>query len=291
VRKAVKNGAKLIVVNNFQSAADEIAARKFTPGDNTELLRGVLKEALRLSGKTSLNGFENCAASLANVAPSDDAKEIATMYVNAKKAVIIYEDHTLSPEAATVLADLAAAANSVNAPRSGIINLKADANSQSLADLGIKSIKEINLFAIKGLIVFGEDTPSLLGLDFLAVQDTHLYTVAATADVVLPAASFAETDGLFVNAFNEVRAVNAVMPSPTGISNTEQILKLAEAAGCKLPYRDANDITDAFLRARVKPQAEPCLQPAKAAPLNHVTANTNGLYNSFAEFLKSEGIN
>jgi formate dehydrogenase major subunit len=287
VRKAVKNGAKLIALNNFQSAADEIAARKFKPGDNTGLLRGVLKEALRLSGDTGLNGFDGCAASLADVTPSDDAKEIAAMYVNAKKAVIIYEDHSLSPEAATILANLAVAANHVNAPRSGVINLKSDANSQSLADLGIKSAGEINVSALKGLIIFGEDVPPLHGLDFMAVQDIRLSAAAAKADVVLPAASFAETDGLFVNAFNEIRAVNSVLPSPTGVSNTQQLLKLAEAAGCKLSYRDANEITEAFLHARKKPQAGPCLQPALAAPLNRVTANTNGLYNSFAEILKN----
>ncbi len=55
---------------------------------------------------------------------------------------------------------------------------------------------------------------SLKGLDFLVVQDIFLSETAALADVVLPAASFAEKDGTFTNTERKVQRVRAAVPSP-----------------------------------------------------------------------------
>jgi formate dehydrogenase major subunit len=293
VRKAVKNGATLIALNSFPSAADEIASFKALPGDDMSLLRGILKEALSISAATEkYAGWDELHKSLADVTPSDNAKVIAEKFVKAKKAVIVYEDHSLSPAASTLLANLAVIGGHAFAPRSGIVRLKANANGQGLADLGIKSASEVNVAALKGLLVFGEDIPALPQADFLAVQEVHMTATAARADVVLPAAAFSETDGLFVNSFNEISRLNAALPSPTGMSNVEQLLALSEAAGCKLPYRNVADVSGAFLRGRntAQGQTQPRLQPVSNGPLKVNTRNTNALYNSFCGFLKSEGL-
>ena len=78
---------------------------------------------------------------------------------------------------------------------------------------------------VKGLYVVGENpvlsdpdqthvVESLKGLDFLVVQDIFLSETAALADVVLPAASFAEKDGTFTNTERKVQRVRAAVPSP-----------------------------------------------------------------------------
>src|SRR5450756_3154080 len=78
---------------------------------------------------------------------------------------------------------------------------------------------------LRGLFVMGENpvlsdpdqqhvVELLKGLDFLVVQDIFLSETAALADVVLPAASFAEKDGTFTNTERKVQRVRAAVPSP-----------------------------------------------------------------------------
>ena len=55
---------------------------------------------------------------------------------------------------------------------------------------------------------------ALKALDFLVVQDIFLTETAKLADVVLPAASFAETDGVFANSERRVQRVRAATKPP-----------------------------------------------------------------------------
>ncbi len=55
---------------------------------------------------------------------------------------------------------------------------------------------------------------ALRSLDFLVVQDIFLTETAALADVVLPAASFAEKDGTFTNTERRVQLLHAAVPPP-----------------------------------------------------------------------------
>ena len=51
-------------------------------------------------------------------------------------------------------------------------------------------------------------------VSFLVVQDIFLSPTAQQADVVLPAASFAEKDGTFTNAERRIQRVRPGIPSP-----------------------------------------------------------------------------
>jgi predicted molibdopterin-dependent oxidoreductase YjgC len=55
---------------------------------------------------------------------------------------------------------------------------------------------------------------ALRGLDFIVAQDIFLTETAALADVVLPAASFAEKDGTFTNTERKVQLIHAAVPAP-----------------------------------------------------------------------------
>ncbi len=57
-------------------------------------------------------------------------------------------------------------------------------------------------------------------LDFLVVQDIFLHETAELADVVLPAASFAEKEGTFTNSERRVQRVRQVIP-PVGQSRAD----------------------------------------------------------------------
>ena len=79
--------------------------------------------------------------------------------------------------------------------------------------------------SIRGMFVMGEDIlvsepdvagldAALPGLEALVVVDLFLTETAKRADVVLPAAAFAEKDGTFTNSERRVQRVRAAVPPP-----------------------------------------------------------------------------
>lgn len=96
---------------------------------------------------------------------------------------------------------------------------------------------------IKAMFIMGENPvvsdpdsshvkEALEALDFLVVSDLFLTDTAALADVVLPAASFAEKDGTFTNTERRVQRVRrAVAPPGEAKPDSEIIALLSKAMG------------------------------------------------------------
>jgi formate dehydrogenase major subunit/formate dehydrogenase alpha subunit len=83
----------------------------------------------------------------------------------------------------------------------------------------------------------------LENLDFLIVQDIFLTETALLADVVLPAASFAEKDGTFVNTERKVQRVRKALESPGDSREDWKIIcDLSERMGFPMRYNDAQAI-------------------------------------------------
>jgi formate dehydrogenase alpha subunit len=109
---------------------------------------------------------------------------------------------------------------------------------------------------IKALYIMGENPvlsdpdsnhviEELEKLDFLVVQDIFLTETAALADVVLPAASFAEKDGTFSNTERRVQRVRkAVEPPGQARADWEIICAVAGAMGYPLSYATASAVFD-----------------------------------------------
>lgn len=77
---------------------------------------------------------------------------------------------------------------------------------------------------------------ALTNLEFLVVHDLFLTETADYADVVLPAASFAETDGTFTNNKRHVQRVRkAINPIP-GQANWQTIAALSTKMGYQMDY-------------------------------------------------------
>ena len=82
-------------------------------------------------------------------------------------------------------------------------------------------------------------------LDFLVVQDLFLSDTAALADVVLPAASFAEKDGTFTNTERRVQLLRpAVSPPGEARPDWKIICDIATAMGYPMSYPDAAAIME-----------------------------------------------
>ena len=107
---------------------------------------------------------------------------------------------------------------------------------------------------IKGMLIMGENPAlsdadishvqaALKKLDFLVVQDIFLTETAELADVVLPACSFAEKEGTFVNTERRVQLIRRAV-TPRGESRPDwAILRdLAGKLGFAWEYHAAGDI-------------------------------------------------
>ena len=107
---------------------------------------------------------------------------------------------------------------------------------------------------IKALYIVGENpvisdpdsdhlVKALKQLDFLVVQDIFLTETAKLADVVLPAATFAEKSGTFSNTERRVAPVNQVIP-PLGDSRPDwQIIAgISQRLGYPMDYADPEAI-------------------------------------------------
>ena len=114
---------------------------------------------------------------------------------------------------------------------------------------------------IKGLFVMGEDIvisepnvskleEGLNRIEFLVLQDIFLNETARYADVVLPAACFAEKEGVFTNSERRVQRVRkAVEPPGEARADWEILLALARAAGADWPeYSGPAEIYDELAR-------------------------------------------
>ncbi len=109
---------------------------------------------------------------------------------------------------------------------------------------------------VKGMYIMGENPmvsdpdighveESLENLDFLAVQDIFLTETAEYADVVLPAASFLETEGCFTNTERRVQKLDkAIEPKGNTKPDWEIISELSTKLGNSMNYDSAMEITD-----------------------------------------------
>jgi len=86
---------------------------------------------------------------------------------------------------------------------------------------------------------------ALASLDFLVVHDMFLTETAKLANVVLPAASFAEKEGTFTNFEGRVQRVRRVIePLGDSLPDWEIILRLANSMGYPMPYSSLQQVMD-----------------------------------------------
>ncbi|MGE4546065.1 MAG: formate dehydrogenase subunit alpha [Pedobacter sp.] len=85
----------------------------------------------------------------------------------------------------------------------------------------------------------------LEALDFLVVQDIFLTETAELADVVLPAASFAEKDGTFTNTERRVQRVRQAIPAP-GQAKADWVIlqEMMAKLGYEKTYANATEIME-----------------------------------------------
>ena len=109
--------------------------------------------------------------------------------------------------------------------------------------------------SFKGLYCEGEDivqsdpntqhvAAAMMAMECVVVQDIFLNETAKYAHVFLPGSSFLEKDGTFTNAERRISRVRKVMPPKAGLADWEVTVKLANALGYPMNYKNPEAIMD-----------------------------------------------
>ncbi len=238
-------------VNVLNAMAQTILAEKLEKSEGVEGADGL---------KKALAGYTPEAVAAQSGVAAEDIKIAARKLAAAKRGAILlgygqpYVAH--SKELGIAAANLAILTGAVQ--QGGLFLCGEKANSQGAIDLGILPGKDgmgatqMLEAAAKGELsafyMIGEDPlasypdrskvkAALDKIDFLVVQDIFLTATAQEADVVLPAASFAEKEGTFTNAERRIQRVRQGVKSP-GEARTDQAIfsMLANRMGDQVTY-------------------------------------------------------
>ncbi len=255
--QAAKAGAQVVLINpvGYEQEHMEFAAKAVYTDNNPGFLKQVAKVLAETKTAASGKSLAQSAAeadaadlqneaflsSVADAAVSNEAAEIAVLYQNAKKAMIVFQQHVVSVSCAELLADIAVLSGHIGSPRDGIVMLKPKNNSQGLVQLGITAGAEC-LEGVKALLVLGEnpDPEMVKDVEFLAVCDTHLTSLAREADVILPGTAPIHAEGSYINTERRFQMTHAALEPEAGFRNWQVICELAEAL--EMPFScDAED--------------------------------------------------
>jgi formate dehydrogenase alpha subunit len=290
VRKAVKDGAKLIVANPREIDLCRVAHLwlRHRPGSDVALLMGMMRvivdEGLADSSfiegrcenfdalKQSLELFDLDSVERITAVPGEQVAEAARLYATNKPSTILYAmgitQHTHGTDNVLATANLAMLTGNIGKPSTGVNPLRGQNNVQGACDMGalpnvytgyqrvddpkvnekfragwgcsLKTSPGLTLTEIfqaaqqgqiKALYLAGENPmlsdpdsrhvkEALEKLEFFVVQDVFLSETARLADVVLPAATFAEKDGTYTNTERRVQRLRKAI-EPVGDSRPD----------------------------------------------------------------------
>jgi NADH-quinone oxidoreductase subunit G len=216
MRQAVRNGgANLIIVNSRPIRMVEQAAQfiHIQPGTEDSVVLA-LTGTSHDSFATKQTNVDADAFEKLRQAISDTEGDVVLMFGSelsaAAQAVMAQLPHTLRSDARRVLVHpLPFYNNSVGAHDMGMMDSEMSASQMLDAAGG----------SVRAMYIAGSFLPqqlrgleSLAKLDFLVVQELFETETTAFADVVLPAASYAEIDGTFTNNDGFVQRVRQSIP-------------------------------------------------------------------------------
>ncbi|MEG0918584.1 MAG: FAD-dependent oxidoreductase [Anaerovoracaceae bacterium] len=245
LKQAAEAGAKVVLINpeGFEQHFEFAYKVIYTANDLTPL-KGIAKTLLDLGKTSEISGFEEFKGSLANVKVSDEIAEVAKLYAEAKKAMIVYAENFVSTDCATLISDIALLSGHIGTPRDGILAIKPKNNSQGLIDMGIINGDEA-MDGVKALLCFGEnpDTELLKDLEFLMVSDTHRTETTDIADVIIPGTGFASADGTYTNTERRLMPVEPAVDEGIVLENWEIPVEIAGVYEVDLGWDDTADIS------------------------------------------------
>jgi len=257
VLKAVMNGARLILASSEDLPFSRLAFiwLKVKPGTEHYLLAFLSKQILengKIEGLSKIDGFNSFKKSLSEL----DISQVDGMTGIEKSVLDEISDALLTEKPVVCLfgwefaqslsgeKNLAALRNLAIQIRASLIPLGLENNQRGAyeirryfekeprkdSDAAFKALRERKMKAhyLAGPFPYMEKTKA----EFVIVQDSFMNKNISKADVVLPAATFAETEGTFVNVEGRMQKLEEVI-APLGESKPDWwiISQLAQRMG------------------------------------------------------------
>jgi formate dehydrogenase major subunit len=290
VKKAVQNGATLIVANPKEIDLCRFASifLQHHPGTDVPLLMGIARvivdeELFDVSFikkrcenfdafKNSLVNFDLESVQQITGVPKDKIIEAARIYAANKPGTILYcmgiTQHSHGTDNVLAVSNLALLTGNIGIPSAGVNPLRGQNNVQGACDMGAlpnvypgyqrvddpevqkkfesawasdlpssPGLTHTEIFnavhegTMKAIYMVGENPilseananhakAAIEKVEFLVIQDIFLTETAKMADVVLPAATFAEKDGTFTNTERRVQRIHKAI-EPVGDAKSD----------------------------------------------------------------------
>jgi predicted molibdopterin-dependent oxidoreductase YjgC len=316
MKRAVRNGAKLIVVDPRKTEIAALATRflQINIGTDIPLFNAfahvMIKENLydREYVESRTEGFEELAkhvefytpeyaAEICGV-PASEIIAAAREYGAASgKAAICYTlgitEHSCGSHNVQSVANLGMLGGNFGKPNAGVNPLRGQNNVQGASDSGalptdlpgyqkierpgvrekfedawgselpkrrgitkITAMDQMLRGKVRGVYIMGENTvvsdpntnhaqAALEATDFIVVQDIFMTDTAKLADVILPAATFAESDGTFANSERRVQRVRpAIKPVGESRPDVDILLDLMSRFDIDQNLHSASEVWD-----------------------------------------------
>ena len=192
----------------------------------------------------AIDSFNSSMAKLADqfvkAAPGGEIEAIkeAAAFVEGSAAVVLYAVGATKSEAAVAAAAKALA----DEKKAAFCALPAQANGRGALDIGVAPFDDVFGKEYKACYVMGEDLGPVES-GFIVVQDSFLSGTAKSANVVLPAAVYAEVDGTMTNAERRIQLVRKAQEPAEGVKANWQIIsEVAGKLGGSIAYESAEAI-------------------------------------------------
>lgn len=282
IKKAMKAGARIYIVNEGETELDRFAVNKITiPENGTGMAAKMLLKRALSSEHVNVNQYMDLRESMAReeerirgaeetfgLEVTTELSQLTDEIANAQGAIILYDEMaTLAPGCEDLAADLQALAvvtDNFDRLGAGVGPLFEDANSLGARDMGLLTdalpgyispreagipyARMLSSSDIKALYVMGANPARHVehlpaSLEFLVVQDILLTETAQQADVVLPAVTFAEKEGSMTNVDHHVQAIRqALRPLPGAKADWEILTALANHLGQRWNYSSPRQV-------------------------------------------------
>jgi formate dehydrogenase alpha subunit len=254
IKRAVENGAKLIVLDPTDSELSRLATLhlKTKAGAEAFVLAGIARNLLdaELHNAEFLSSIPGGSEDVGKIGthdttrtgiPDESIGEAAKLFAKGRGTIVVSDLRNETVSHAIALLML------TGRTKSSLLPLYPLANPWSTVFLDPKARGSLSE-GLSALYIVGADpvgsNREIPNLDFLVVQDLFLTETAKKADVVLPLNGFSEEDGTVLGPAGKLIAVHAAVP-PVAPPAWQTFSQLSMRLGPEMKYRSTRDIRTA----------------------------------------------